>query len=63
MEIDLSLKIDNNEQKEEAKVDDKRVKVNDKEEVPEATTGEIEDDSSLVVELSLQECTKTNEVI
>lgn len=75
MEIDLSLNIDvDNENEGEAtaaaKVDD-RVKedekeeiaqTQDKEEVPEATAGEIEDDAS-VVEISLQDNTKAREVI
>lgn len=79
IDIDLSLKIDtdddDDEQIEEAAEDakvDERVKEDDeeemaqipdnKEEVPEATAGEIEDDSS-VIEISLQENTKTKEVI
>ncbi|XP_019447564.1 PREDICTED: probable WRKY transcription factor 9 isoform X2 [Lupinus angustifolius] len=74
MEIDLSLKIDpdehNEEEEEEAKVDE-RVEENDEvqeiarkennEYVPEAIGGEIEDDAS-VVELSLQDNTKTKEL-
>ncbi|KAK7363224.1 hypothetical protein VNO77_05357 [Canavalia gladiata] len=74
MEIDLSLKIDStdDEQKEEAAKVDERVKEDDeeemtqilpdnKEEVREATSGEIEDDAS-EVETSLQDNTKTKEL-
>ncbi|XP_061373183.1 probable WRKY transcription factor 9 [Gastrolobium bilobum] len=72
MEIDLSLKIDSDdEQKEEAAKVDERMKedddkeemarIPDKEEVPEATAGEIEDDAS-VVEISMQDNTKTREL-
>ncbi|RDX91128.1 putative WRKY transcription factor 9, partial [Mucuna pruriens] len=77
MEIDLSLKIDTDdeqieeeEEKQEAK-EDEPVKEDDeeemaqipdnKEEVPEATAGEIEDDAS-VIETSLQDNTKTKEL-
>jgi len=72
MEIDLSLKIDtDDEQKAQA---DEQLKEynqeemaqipdnNNKEEVPETTAGEIEDDAS-VVETSLQDNTKTKEVL
>ncbi|ESW31023.1 hypothetical protein PHAVU_002G202500 [Phaseolus vulgaris] len=71
MEIDLSLKIDtDDEQKAQA---DEQLKEynqeemaqipdnNNKEEVPETTAGEIEDDAS-VVETSLQDNTKTKEL-
>ncbi|XP_020234553.1 probable WRKY transcription factor 9 [Cajanus cajan] len=72
MEIDLSLKIDtDDEQKqdmdESVKEDEEEEKMtqipdnNNKEEVPETPTGEIEDDAS-VVETSLQDNTKTKEL-
>ncbi|KAL2343748.1 hypothetical protein Fmac_005033 [Flemingia macrophylla] len=71
MEIDLSLKIDtDDEQKqdvdESVKEDEEEEKTaqtqdNNKEEVPEATAGEIEDDAS-VIETSLQDNTKTKEL-
>ncbi|XP_027348425.1 probable WRKY transcription factor 9 [Abrus precatorius] len=76
MEIDLSLKIDTDdeqkEEKAEAAKEDERVIEDDeeemaqilsdnKEEVPEATSGVIEDDAS-VVETSLQDNTKTKEL-
>lgn len=71
MEIDLSLKIDTDDEHKEE--EDERVKEdeeqemaqiqdNNKEEIPEATAGEIEDDAS-VIETSLQDNTKTKEVI
>ncbi|KAK7260369.1 hypothetical protein RIF29_26358 [Crotalaria pallida] len=71
MEIDLSLKIDadaddhdvHNEAAEAGAKVNERVKENNKEEVPEATAGEIEDDDDAsVVELSLQDNTKTREL-
>lgn len=66
MEIDLSLNIDADEhmfKDEEVKEygEEEMARKQDKEEVPEATAGEIEDDSS-VVEISMQETTKTREV-
>uniref|UniRef100_A0A0R0JZK7 WRKY domain-containing protein n=1 Tax=Glycine max TaxID=3847 RepID=A0A0R0JZK7_SOYBN len=70
MEIDLSLKIDTDDEHKEE--EDERVKEdeeqemaqiqdNNKEEIPEATAGEIEDDAS-VIETSLQDNTKTKEL-
>lgn len=64
MEVDLSLKIDSNDEQEveEAKVDHEHVmKEDDKEEVHETTAGEIEDDAS-IIQFSLQDNTKTKEV-
>ncbi|CAJ1935935.1 unnamed protein product [Sphenostylis stenocarpa] len=70
MEIDLSLKIDSDhEQNAQVDVQVKdsdeeemaQIPDNNKEEVPEATAGEIEDDAS-VVETSLQDNTKTKEL-
>lgn len=69
MEIDLSLKIDSDDEQqeekdqEEAEIRAAKERVNsDKEEVPaEATSGEIEDDASMV-EISLPDNTKTKEV-
>jgi len=70
MEIDLSLKIDTDDEQ-KAQVDAQvkeynqeemaQIPDNNKEELPEATAGEIEDDAS-VVETSLQDNTKTKEV-
>ncbi|XP_004504739.1 WRKY transcription factor 72A isoform X2 [Cicer arietinum] len=63
MEVDLSLKIDSNDEQEveEAKVDHEHVmKEDDKEEVHETTAGEIEDDAS-IIQFSLQDNTKTKE--
>lgn len=68
MEIDLSLKIDSDDEQQEEKDQEEaeraaKERVNsDKEEVPaEATSGEIEDDASMV-EISLPDNTKTKEV-
>ncbi|PNY02583.1 WRKY family transcription factor, partial [Trifolium pratense] len=62
MEINLSLKIDSDDDEQGEEVEDHdQVKEDDeKEEVHEATAGEIEDDSS-VIQLSLQDNTKTKE--
>jgi len=72
MEIDLSLKIDaDDEQKpevdeqiKECNEDEEMAQILDhnKEEVPEAAAGEIEDDAS-VVQTSLQDNTKSKEVL
>ncbi|CAJ2678005.1 unnamed protein product [Trifolium pratense] len=63
MEINLSLKIDSDDDEQGEEVEDHdQVKADDeKEEVHEATAGEIEDDSS-VIQLSLQDNTKTKEL-
>ncbi|GAU24163.1 hypothetical protein TSUD_83980 [Trifolium subterraneum] len=63
MEIDLSLKIDSDDDDEQVEEieDHDQVKEDEKEEVHEATPGEIEDDSS-VIQLSLQDNTKTKEL-
>jgi len=62
MEIDLSLKIDSDDDREEELDHDQLVKEDDeKEEVHEATAGEIEDDAS-VIQLSLQDDTKIKQV-
>ncbi|CAL0324507.1 unnamed protein product [Lupinus luteus] len=72
MEIDLSLKIDPDQhnEEEEAKIDEKVKEDRDeemtrnenKEELHEATAGEIEDDDVSIVEVSLQDNTKTREL-
>ncbi|KEH31297.1 WRKY family transcription factor [Medicago truncatula] len=62
MEIDLSLKIDSDDEQEE-EVDRELVKEDDeKEEVHEATAGEIEDDDASVIQLSLQDDTKIKQL-
>ncbi|MCH91895.1 WRKY family transcription factor [Trifolium medium] len=63
MEINLSLKIDSDDDEQGEEVEDHdQVKEDEKEEVHEATAGEIEDDSSLI-QLSLQDNTKTKEIL
>ncbi|XP_019462777.1 PREDICTED: probable WRKY transcription factor 9 isoform X2 [Lupinus angustifolius] len=71
MEIDLSLEIDPDQHnEEESKIDEKvkedrdeeMIRKDNKEELPEATAGEIEDDDVSIVEVSLQDNTKAREL-
>ncbi|KAK7400249.1 hypothetical protein VNO78_11451 [Psophocarpus tetragonolobus] len=71
MDIDLSLKIDTTDDEPKEEIEERvkddeekemaQIPDNNKEEVPEATAGEIEDDTS-VIETSLQDNTKTKEL-